>query len=138
MVSIVHISSLRVHFTNLLNRISTHWKWVVMLIVLFLGLGSLAFAFWFIHRRHHRRKEAEIRRLAGGRNDLGAWGPGQSVHDISSPTVVGTPTTQNEKGKSRDNGDASVPVDGAPRQGRKMRESMRKSKRTSTLRKAFL
>lgn len=109
-----------------------------MLIVLFIGLGLLAFGFWYIHRRYHRRKEAEIQRLAGTRDDLGTWGPGQSVHDISSPTVVGTPPIQNEKGKSKDQEGIVADAEGAPIQGREMRESMRKSKRTSKLKKAFL
>ena len=109
-----------------------------MVIILFIGLGLLAFGFWYIHRRYHRRKEAEIQRLAGGRDDLGTWGPGQSVHDISSPSVVGTPPMQNEKGKSREQVGTTTDAEDAPRQGRRMRESMRKSKRTSRLNKAFL
>ena len=109
-----------------------------MVVILFFGLGFLAFLFWFLHRRYHRKKEAEIQRLAGTRSDLGTWGPGQSVHDISSPTVIGTPTMQSEKGKERDSGANFGGAEEPPRQGRRMRESMRKSKRTSRLKKAFL
>ena len=109
-----------------------------MLIVLFFGLSLLAFGMWYLRRRYHRRKEAEIRRLAGDPADLGSWGPSQSVHDISSPAVLGTPSGQSEKGKERD-GAANVAASGdTPSQGRRMRESMRESKRTSRLRKAFL
>lgn len=77
-----------------------------MLIVLFLGLGALAFAGTWLHRRRQRRQE-----IGGhdrtGQPDLGSWGPGQSVHEIGEPGAVGAAgatgeVVQNEKGKSRE------------------------------------
>ncbi len=74
-----------------------------MLIVLFLGLGALAIAGTWFHRRRQRRQEL------GGHDrtrqpDLGSWGPGQSVHEFGAPGAVGAAgeVAQNEKGKSRE------------------------------------
>ena len=85
------------------NRISTHYRWVIMLIVLFLGLGALAFVGWWLHRRYQRRQE-----LGGhdrtGQPDLGSWAPGQSVHEFGPPEAAiaaAGRAAQDEKGKGR-------------------------------------
>lgn len=88
-------------FTKLISnrqRMSTHWRWVVMLIMLFIGLGLLAFAFWFLHRRYRRRHGAHATTPAVTQPDLGVWAPGQSVHDFGA----GIGAVNNEKGKGRE------------------------------------
>lgn len=71
-----------------LLRISTHWRWIVMVIVLAIGLGFLAWLLIFLRNRH-RRKVDERRAQLGGfptarEKALGAraatpdlWGPHQ-------------------------------------------------------------
>ncbi|KAL8653873.1 MAG: hypothetical protein Q9210_001847 [Variospora velana] len=83
------------------SRISTHWRWVVMLIVLVLGLTGLAVAGVYLRRHIHRRREERDFGVAGSRQDLETWGPGQSVHDFGAAgAATGTPA--NEKGKETD------------------------------------
>jgi hypothetical protein len=77
-----------------------------MLIVLFLGLGALAIAGTWFHRRRQRRQEVGGH-YRTGQPDLGSWGPGQSVHEFGAPGAVGaagaaSEVAQNEKGKSRE------------------------------------
>ena len=86
---------------------STHWRWVVMLIVLFVGLALLAFGFWLLHRRYRRRKAAQGTTPAATQPDLGVWAPSQSVHDFGAG--VGA-ANNNEKGKGRERVDAIPPA----------------------------
>ena len=69
-----------------------------MLVVLFIGLATLAFAFWFLHRRYRRQHAAHVTRPAATQPDLGVWAPGQSVHDFGA----GVGAVNNEKGKGRE------------------------------------
>ena len=78
---------------------STHYKWVIMLIVLVLGLSGLAFAFWFFHRRYHRRREAQWGQTTGSTPNISTWGPGQSVHDLGFTPGA---SANIEKGKGRE------------------------------------
>ena len=82
---------------------STHYKWVIMLIVLALGLSAVAFLFWFLHRRYHRRREAQWNQVVGSTPNISTWGPGQSVHDLGftpgASTSTGPPA---EKGKGKE------------------------------------
>ncbi len=79
---------------------STHYKWVIMLVVLFFGLIGLAFVFWFLHRRYHRRREAQWGQATGGSMpNINTWGPNQSVHDLGYTPGAGTNI---EKGKGRE------------------------------------
>ncbi|KAL8686380.1 MAG: hypothetical protein Q9218_007145 [Villophora microphyllina] len=82
---------------------STHYRWVVMLIILVLGLTGLAVGGVYLRRYIHRRREARDASLAGPRQDLETWGPGQSVHDFGTHGVanVGSPVAS-EKGKERE------------------------------------
>lgn len=86
-----------------------HWKWVVMLIVLFFGFIILAWAGSFFHRRYHRRRDGEVVAAASRQPDLGTWGPGHSAHDFGATarSVVGPPI--NEKGKGRELGPGIEP-----------------------------
>ncbi|KAL9099021.1 MAG: hypothetical protein Q9163_005421 [Psora crenata] len=77
---------------------STHWKWVVMLIVLAIGLSAIAVAGWFLHRRYHRRRESQWSSTPSSHPNINTWGPGQSVHDLG----YGAAVSDNEKGKTRD------------------------------------
>ncbi|KAI4154122.1 MAG: hypothetical protein LQ341_000413 [Variospora aurantia] len=55
----------------------------------------------YLRRRIHRRREARDFGVAGSRQDLETWGPGQSVHDFGAAGApTGTPA--NEKGKEGD------------------------------------
>ena len=81
---------------------STHWRWIVMLIVIIVGLTAIAIGGWFFHRQYHRKREAQW--ALGSRVDMTTWGPGQSVHDLGyygSGTAVraGAPA---DKGKAKE------------------------------------
>ncbi len=65
-----------------------------MLVILFFGFSLLAWLGWYLHRRHHRRRDAEG---AGSQPDLGTWGPGRSVHDFGVMDVSPRPPIS-EKG----------------------------------------
>ena len=65
-----------------IRRFSTHWKWVVMLVVLIIGLTAFAVIFSIFHRRYHRRREEQWSQSNVPHPDINTWGPGQSVHDI--------------------------------------------------------
>ena len=41
----------------LLSRIGTHWKWILMVAILLIGLGALAFFAVWLKRRHKRKAE---------------------------------------------------------------------------------
>lgn len=72
-----------------------------MLIILVLGLTALAVGGVYLRRYIHRRREAREFGVAGSRQDLETWGPGQSVHDFGANGAPGVaPVT--EKGKERD------------------------------------
>lgn len=81
---------------------STHWRWVVMLIVLIIGLTAVAVGGWFFHRQYHRKREAQW--ALGSRVDMTTWGPGQSVHDLGyygSGASAGAVAAA-EKGKAKE------------------------------------
>ncbi|KAL8805847.1 MAG: hypothetical protein Q9200_005268 [Gallowayella weberi] len=80
------------------SKMSTHWRWVLMLIILVLGFTALAVGGVYLKRYIHRRRDAQEAMLAGPRQDLHTWGPGQSVHEIGAP-VVATTNPEREKGK---------------------------------------
>lgn len=80
-------------------RIETHYKWVIMLIVLFIGLAVVAWVFWFLHRRYHRRREAQWSQAVGSHPDINTWGPGQSVHDLGYTPGA---SANIEKGKGKE------------------------------------
>ena len=69
-----------------------------MLIVLFLGFGLLAVLGSYLHRRHHRRHDAES---AGSQPDLSTWGPGQSAHNIGAVGVAPMSLVNEKAGSSR-------------------------------------
>ncbi|KAI4104595.1 MAG: hypothetical protein L6R37_003199 [Teloschistes peruensis] len=80
---------------------STHWQWVLMLIILVLGFIGIAVGGVYLRRYFHRRREARDARLAGPRQDLETWGPGQSVHDFSTHEIAAV-SPVNEKEKERE------------------------------------
>ena len=85
-----------------LNRISTHARWVIMLVVLFVGLLLFAFLVWFLHRRYRRKQElGDHSRAPGVQPDMNTWGPGQSVHEFRAPGEGAAVAEQTEKGKER-------------------------------------
>ncbi|KAI4110831.1 MAG: hypothetical protein LQ339_001107 [Xanthoria mediterranea] len=79
--------------------ISTHWRWVVMLIILVLGLGGIAVGGVYLKRYIHRRRDAQEIAAAGPRQDLRTWGPGQSVHELDPPVIAAGDI---ERGKGKD------------------------------------
>lgn len=86
------------------NWIHSHWRWVLMLIILFFGFGILAWAGSYLHRRYHRLHDGEAMMTsaisAPRQPDLETWGPGQSVHDFGAiDGVVAARPQMNEKGK---------------------------------------
>lgn len=68
---------------------STHWKWVVMLVVLIIGLTAFAIIFSIMHRRYHRRREQQWSQSTVPHPDINTWGPGQSVHDFGVYRAAG-------------------------------------------------
>lgn len=88
------------YLTALSNRMSTHYKWVIMLVVLLVGLISGATIFWFLHRRYHRRREAQWGQAsAGSMPNINTWGPNQSVHDLGYTPGA---SANIEKGKAKE------------------------------------
>ncbi|KAL8926231.1 MAG: hypothetical protein Q9208_003134 [Pyrenodesmia sp. 3 TL-2023] len=82
--------------------VSTHWRWLVMVIILILGFIGLAVGGVYLRRHIHRRREARDFGIAGSRQDLETWGPGHSVHDIGT-AVAAVPAnnrSENEKGQA--------------------------------------
>lgn len=103
------------------NRISTHARWVIMLVVLFVGLLLFAFLVWFLHRRYRRKQElGDHSRAPGVQPDMNTWGPGQSVHEFRAPGEGAAVAEQSEKGKERA---------GAPEQGTDSKRSSRRLKK---------
>ncbi|KAL8876836.1 MAG: hypothetical protein Q9198_005031 [Flavoplaca austrocitrina] len=80
------------------NWMSAHWRWVLMLIILVLGLGGLAVGGVYLKRYIHRRRDAQETAAAGTRQDLQTWGPGQSVHEFGPP-VAAASNPAGEKGR---------------------------------------
>ncbi|KAL8838191.1 MAG: hypothetical protein Q9170_002234 [Blastenia crenularia] len=80
---------------------STHWRWVVMLIIIALGLTGLAVGGVYLRRYIHRRREAREFSVGGPRQDLETWGPGQSVHDFGGAGAAGSGNGR-EKGKEKE------------------------------------
>ena len=70
-----------------------------MLIALAIGLALVALCGWLLHRRYHRRREAQWSQAVGSQPDITTWGPGQSVHDFG---VAGLGMPMQEKGKARE------------------------------------
>ncbi|KAI9868259.1 MAG: hypothetical protein M1830_005687 [Pleopsidium flavum] len=79
----------------------THWRWVVMLIILFLGLALIAVASVLLRRRYRRRKESQASMMNTSAS-VEAWYPQQrSVHDFGAGGygMAGPHDMQREKGK---------------------------------------
>ncbi|KAL9595386.1 MAG: hypothetical protein Q9179_005003 [Wetmoreana sp. 5 TL-2023] len=81
--------------------IATHYRWVVMLIILVLGFSGLAIGGVYLKRYIHRRREARQFGVSGSRQDLETWGPGQSVHDFGAGGVENVGPI-GEKGKEKE------------------------------------
>ncbi len=77
-----------------------------MVIVLILGFVGLAVGGVYLRRYIHRRREARDFGIAGSRQDLETWGPGQSVHNIGTAPAAAPghvqSTNDNEKGGERE------------------------------------
>ncbi|KAI4162947.1 MAG: hypothetical protein LQ342_003458 [Letrouitia transgressa] len=101
---------------------STHWRWVLMLIILALGLSGLAYGGWWYRRRYHRKKAEEE---AGPRPDFSVWGPGNSVHDVQDfgSGGQGAASAQRDKGKSRE----MAEVQAAPESSGRRLKSLRRN-----------
>ena len=85
-----------------MDRISTHARWVVMLVVLFVGLSAFAFIVWYFHRRHQRKQElGDHSRAPGVQPDMSTWGPSQSVHEFHAPGETTAAAATAEKGKEK-------------------------------------
>ena len=61
-----------------------HWRWIVMIVVLVVGLALFTLIFYVLHRRYHARREKQWSQASVAHPDINTWGPGQSVHDLSS------------------------------------------------------
>ncbi|MCJ1309946.1 hypothetical protein MMC25_003607 [Agyrium rufum] len=87
---------------------TSHWRWVVMVIVLFIAFLVIGIVGTILHKRHVRRREAADPRYppvttrdgVASRQNTDSWGPtGHSVHDLG---YGGSGAGANEKGKSKD------------------------------------
>ncbi|MCJ1377888.1 hypothetical protein MMC17_000984 [Xylographa soralifera] len=82
---------------------STHYQWVIMLIVLAVGLILLAILLTWLRKRHARRREAAEN--AGPHPAMEEWAPNQrSIHDIGNfgAAQAATTTSDTAKGKNRE------------------------------------
>lgn len=68
-----------------------------MLIILILGFILIAWLGRFLHRRHHRRRDAEA---TGSQPDLQTWGPGQSAHNVGAVDVAPGPVSEKIRGST--------------------------------------
>ncbi len=80
---------------------STHWKWVVMLVILIIGLTLVAVIGALLHRRYHRRREAQWSQAAVLPN-INTWGPGQSVHDLGYTNGGAIAYGEKDRGKAKE------------------------------------
>lgn len=87
-----------------------------MLIVLFFGFVTLAWAGWFFHRRYHRRHDGVVVLAEARQPNLGNWGPGHSAHDFSAAAGAEVGPHINEKGKDREPEPGIGPEDGQTHQ----------------------
>jgi hypothetical protein len=67
-----HFCSINEVLIRLDHRFATHWRWVVMLIVMVLGLTAIWVGATLLRRRYLRKKEREIEMKPPV-----AWGPHQ-------------------------------------------------------------
>jgi len=72
-----------------------------MVVVLAVGLSLLAIIGVLLHRRYHRKREAQWSQAAALPN-INNWGPGQSVHDLGYTSGGPIAYGEKEKGKSKE------------------------------------
>ncbi len=99
-----HFILLLIDINELFCRFSTHWKWIVMLVVLIIGLTAFAVAFSVLHKRYHRRREQQWSQSTVSHPDINTWGPGQSVHDFGVYRAAGNLKRSLSRSLSRSKG----------------------------------
>ncbi|MCJ1432001.1 hypothetical protein MMC27_001357 [Xylographa pallens] len=85
------------------SRFSTHYQWVIMLIVLAIGLILLAVLLTWLRKRHARRREASEN--AGPHPAMEEWAPNQrNVHDVGNFGAAQAVNTRSDtaRGKERE------------------------------------
>lgn len=98
-------------------RFSTHWKWVVMLVVLIVGLTAFAVIFSIFHRRYHHRREQQWSQSTVPHPNINTWGPGQSVHDFGGWNNIKRSLSRSLS-RNKANGASSAEKGKAPGRGR--------------------
>jgi len=99
---------------------STHYQWVIMLIVLAIGLILLAILLIWLRKRHARRREAAEN--AGPHPAMEQWAPNQrSVHDMNNYGAPPVADTRSDKVKGKDRESAVV---GRGTGSRKLKKSL--------------
>jgi len=94
-----------------------HWKWVVMLIVIFLGLLAIAIGASLLQRHLKRKREREAVKAAGGAAPRPViWGPHQhqsATHGYSYNEGYGSDASIPQVGKGKGKAHQGVTVDTA-------------------------
>ncbi len=72
-----------------------------MLVILIIGLTLVAVIGALLHRRYHRRREAQWSQAAVLPN-INTWGPGQSVHDIGYTNGGAIAYGEKDRGKAKE------------------------------------
>lgn len=75
-----------------------------MVIILILAFVGLAVGGVYLRRHIHRRREARDFGIAGSRQDLETWGPGQSVHNIGTAAAAAPANVQSTNEKEKEKG----------------------------------
>jgi uncharacterized protein YneF (UPF0154 family) len=99
----------------MLDRLDTHWRWVIMLVVVFVAIVGGWIAACFFRRRYIRRKEKEIEMRPPV-----AWGPHQ-MQGMTGGYNYGDGVTDSSKGgKSHAGGlDKELGVVATPAEGKR-------------------
>lgn len=101
-----------------MHRFSTHWKWIVMLVVVIIGLTAFAVIFTIFHRRYHRRREQQWSQSTVPHPDINTWGPGQSVHDFGGWSANLKRSLSRSLSRNKGNGASSAEKGKATGRGR--------------------
>ncbi|MCJ1393727.1 hypothetical protein MMC18_006603 [Xylographa bjoerkii] len=102
---------------------STHYQWVIMLIVLAVGLIVIAILLTWLRKRHARRREAAEN--AGPHPAMEEWAPNQrSVHDVGNFGAAQVADTRLDKAKGKDRESAAM---GRGTGSRKLKKGLFKS-----------
>ena len=79
-------------------RISGHWQWVVMIVVLVVGIGAIWVGACVWRRRYLRRKDRQstLGQKQSGSAAYPSWGPGLKESEVAETAGAGYPASGND------------------------------------------